>query len=228
MVDECVISVACEGNCDHVGCSMAQLQRLNTLKNHGSRRNSPMEKASVSNTIKCPQCNFTSSHNNEVEAQVKKEHGTQPSCPFCLVGFHHLGALKRHIEQNHKESTPVTREARHRVSKNPCIFFLQRRGCKKGQNCDFSHVSGESYQVIKIQKLCLNGLGCNWKPRCRYVHPEDGEIIQPRVSREQGGRPHPREQGFGHLNCNQPPPGYNYINKSKSKILRRKGRKNLH
>ena len=33
-VDECVIDVACEGNCEHGGCSMAQLQRLNNKKNH--------------------------------------------------------------------------------------------------------------------------------------------------------------------------------------------------
>ena len=33
------------------------------------------------------------------------------------------------------------------------------------------------------------GPGCTWKPRCRYVHMEDGETIPPRAYRA-GGRGH--------------------------------------
>ena len=46
VVDECVKDARCEGDCEHVACNTAQLQRLNILKNQGGRRNSPSENAS--------------------------------------------------------------------------------------------------------------------------------------------------------------------------------------
>ena len=42
-VDECIEDVACQGNCEHVGCGISQLQRLNNMKNQGGRRESPVE-----------------------------------------------------------------------------------------------------------------------------------------------------------------------------------------
>ena len=100
------------------------------------------------------------------------------------------------------------RETRQLVSRNPCIFFLQPRGCKKVSNCDFSHVEGQSYTVVKIRKLCRNSTGCTWKPRCKYVHPEDGEVIPARPTREGGSGSQPRQAGFGTQDCSQAPPGY--------------------
>ena len=211
-VDECVKDVNCQGNCEHVKCNTAQLQRLNILKNQGGRRNSPLETASISDLINCPQCNFTSRNKNKIEAHVRRVHGTQPSCPFCLVGFYNLTALKNHIQENHKENTAVNREGRQLGTRGQCIFFLQPRGCKKGDHCDFSHERGERYVTVKVRKLCFNGPSCNWKPRCRYVHLEDGEIIPPRSLREEGRRSQPREEGFGQPDCTQLPPGYTMQN----------------
>ena len=62
--------------------------------------------------------------------------------------------------------------------------------------------------------MCFNGPNCTWKPRCRYVHPEDGEFIPPRADRQvtglqsrvPGGEER-RDQGFVLPEINQPPPG---------------------
>ena len=186
MVDECVKDARCEGDCEHVACNTAQLQRLNLLKNQGGRRNSPSENASPFALINCPQCNYSSRNKNEIEAHVSKDHGIHPSCPFCLIGFFHLTALKKHIEEMHKENTAVSREERTVEKRGPCIFSLQPRGCKKRDNCDFLHERGDRYVTVNVSKFCHNGPGCTWKPRCRYVHPEDGEIIPPRNQREGG------------------------------------------
>ena len=40
-VDECVINVTCEGDCEHVRCNVSQAQRLHDMKSQGGRRNSP-------------------------------------------------------------------------------------------------------------------------------------------------------------------------------------------
>ena len=152
---------------------------------------------------------------NDIKEHVKIEHGQKPSCPFCLVGFNNQASLKTHVEQDHNENTPFVRVQNyqgrgetHSRKRGPCIFFLQPRGCKKGSQCDFSHERGASSSSIKVHKLCQNGPPCTWKPRCRYVHPEDGEIIPPRASREgartlrqenRGPREEARASGLEHL-----------------------------
>ena len=104
------------------------------------------------------------------------------------------------------------REVRPTVKRGICIFFLQPRGCKKGLNCDFSHDKNEQYSNVKVPKVCHNGQGCSWKPRCRYVHLEDGETIPPRAPRGEGRttrevvrRSYTRE-GFGRQDYRQTPP----------------------
>ena len=122
-------------------------------------------------------------------------------------------------------------------SKNVCVFFLLPRGCKKGINCTHSHEAGGQLPIItKVPKLCDNGPRCTWKPRCRYVHMEDGESIPARANgahrqmerRPQikhchwsasecprGGptscsyahRPEQSNQDFATGNYSQPPPG---------------------
>ena len=294
-VDECIKDAICQGNCEHVGCSLTQLKNLRVMKQNGGRRTSPSQEGVQVVRIPCPQCNFTASQKSEVDNHVRKEHGNHPSCPFCLIGFFNQGALRKHIEESHKENTQVIREfkcpqcnlkvnqqkdldthvinehgnhpscpfclisfhnqealkrhidnchhehtqivrdvgrsaRRQPITKGPCIFYLQPRGCKKGNNCDFSHEQGANYTSIKVPKLCHNGTRCNWKPRCRYIHPEDGEIIPPRsrregrpsweegrVSLEEGRAPREvegrqQEQVFVVLDSTQPPPGYTMNN----------------
>ena len=157
-VDECIKDMGCEGNCLHVGCSMTQLQRLNFLKNQGGRRNSPAERNTNSKLFYCPQCNFKSNQEKEIENHVQREHDTCTSCPFCLVGFQNQIALQRHVENKHKENTGIIRERQQsfrerRISfkKEPCIFFIQPRGCKKGPECNFSHDLGAQYTSVKVK-----------------------------------------------------------------------------
>ena len=123
---------------------------------------------------------------------MRREHSNYPSCPFCLIGFYNQLALNQHIENYHSENTQIVREKR-QVKRGICIFFLQPRGCKKGPDCDFTHQRGGQFRSIKVRKLCCDGPQCSWKPRCRYVHPEDGEPIPPWVSRtdrvHRGGQP---------------------------------------
>ena len=223
VVDECIEDAFCKGDCEHVGCSMAQLQKLSSMKKQGGGRNSPVEEASP---FRCPQCNFKAGRDSELENHMKNKHSSWPSCPFCLVGLKNQGSLRKHIEDNHSENTQVVRERRESVThpnRGACIFFLQPQGCKKGQSCDFSHERGAQNSFVKVPKVCYNGPRCNWKPRCRYIHPEDGEVVPPRTYRPgQGGqhrentggnwRAEPSREGFGIGNMRQPPPGYSMQN----------------
>ena len=226
-VDECIKDMRCDGDCEHTGCNADQVQRLRNMKNQGGRRCNPTEQASPSPWIHCPQCNFTSRQESEVKNHVRREHEQKPSCPFCLLGFTSQVTLKSHIEEYHSENTHINREQivtnRQSVQKKgACIFFLRPRGCKKGSQCDFSHNRDVQYSLVKVRKLCRNGPVCVWKPRCRYVHLEDGDIIPPRVLREdtraprreaRGSREEGRTtQGFGTQELNQPPQGYNMGN----------------
>ena len=63
---------------------------------------------------------------------------------------------------------------------------MQPRGCKKGSKCDFSHERVGNNQVEKLPKLCQNSRMCSWKPRCRYIHPEDGKTLPERAPRVGG------------------------------------------
>ena len=236
--DECIVSVKCLGNCDHISC------RMQTLKLQGGRRTSPATNAEIRNIYRCLQCNFKATQKNEVERHVQNEHVLSPNCPFCQVGFSNLGALKKHIENNHKEvEDPIVRQSviiqntnsTPSSRKRLCIFHLQPQGCKKGQSCDFSHESNrQQNKIVKVRKVCQNGYSCAWKPCCRYVHPEDGETIPAWAPREGGRRsqakpcywsaeecprggpgscsfPHtlqPSNQYFLSQQLSQPPPGY--------------------
>ena len=125
---------------------------------------------------------------------MQRVHTTHPNCPFCQAGFNNLSALKKHIESYHKESEPISRPSvitQKVTGSKPqaiCVFNLQPNGCKKGLNCDFSHEIGSHQQnVMKVPKNCDNGPSCRWKPRCRYIHEEEGETI-PRRAPRTGGR----------------------------------------
>ena len=223
-VDECIKDSRCNGDCEHVGCNIEQVQQLKALKELGGKRRSPAEEVALTPWKYCPQCNFKSRINNEVKEHVNDAHRSDPTCPFCSIGFTNLNALGRHIEERHKDNGPalhqnsnVVSQTRPNVSRGPCIFFLQPRGCKKGAYCDFSH-SGAPQRVMKVRKLCLNGPVCSWKPRCRYIHLEDGETIPERAPREQERRTQNQvgllggatsgEQGFRNPVSSLSPPGF--------------------
>ena len=97
---------------------------------------------------------------------------------------------------NHKKGN---KQEKRTQKMKPCAFIHQENGCKKKDKCDFSHDQSCNDQVNnKVPKVCWNGPRCRWKPRCRYVYPEDGEVIPPREER----------LGFGRVDRSQPPPGY--------------------
>ena len=57
-VDECILDVKCQGNCDEV----KKVQR-------------------------CPQLEVVFQKNTSLQKHVKEKHGSSCSCPFCQVGF---------------------------------------------------------------------------------------------------------------------------------------------
>ena len=101
--------------------------------------------------------------------------------------------------------------------RGPCAFFSQPRGCKKGSDCDFSHNLNSQGVVLKVRKLCRNGLNCSWKPGCKFIHLEDGEVMPPRAQREQ-------VQDFVLPNLRQPPPGFNLASSTHFPSLQRRSR----
>ena len=89
----------------------------------------------------------------------------------------------------------------------PCHFVHTRRGCIEGDSCNFDH-SEAAYakSVVKIPKLCRDKQACNWKPRCKYLHPEDGEFLPAQnVAKDSGS------QGFGLAGFSQQPPGWSSL-----------------
>ena len=185
------------------------------MKLQGGRRTSPASNAEIRAKHRCPQCNFSATTKSVLDSHVNNTHGMLPTCPFCNIGFQNLGALKRHIENAHKEKEVrpgvITQNAPINpiVSQKLCIFYLQPRGCKKGQNCDFSHDSNnQQFEFVKVRKACFNGINCSWKPRCRYVHFEDGEVLPARAPREGGMRSQASNQDFGNQDLSRPPPGF--------------------
>ena len=138
------------------------------------------------------------------------------------MGFNNLNTLKIHINTIHKEDqqSDESRQRNHimnnvsttSVNQKQCVFYLQPRGCKKGMSCDFSHSTNiQQNNITKIPKVCFNGVACNWKPICRYVHPEDGEAIPVRAVRGGGNlgvQRSMRNQDFASPDVSQLPPGY--------------------
>jgi len=173
-------------------------------------------------TFKCETCgNQYGTKQGMVKHKMTFHKSFCAPCPFCQTGFSSLADLENHIKAQHKE-TPKE-DNTNKVNKKKCDFFWLPRGCKKGDACTHSH-EGSIEDVKKVRKLCRNGQRCTWRPRCRYVHPEDGEVIPPREERGSSGSSGSRGQGRLHyspsngwirvpdqgflLDYTRPPPGY--------------------
>ena len=81
-IDECIISVKCAGNCDHISCRM-QVMRL-----QGGRRTTPADKPETFHT--CNQCGITATTKNE----LKKTHGN------CAHKASHLPLLSGQLSKS--------------------------------------------------------------------------------------------------------------------------------
>ena len=168
--------------------------KLNHMKAMGGQRTCPAEQAAQRKLFPCHLCEFSSDSQNVWDMHLKEKHRNVYTCPFCEKTFSDLNVLKNHIHSDHKENTRQKIQTHKTI---PCAFFLQDKGCKKKDNCDFSHeISINAQSKNKIPKLCRNGPYCRWKPSCKYVHPEDGEVIPPREQR----------MGFGQGGMSRPPP----------------------
>ena len=229
--EECIMDGKCSGDCAHIVAeNLKNLKAMRNMKHQGGKRTSPVENAEVRVIHRCTQCNSTFPNEPDLRQHLKESHTKYPNCPFCHVSFVNHQVLRNHIDQYHKErtlqiinnsnsavtstskSTPkITRPER---TRGQCAFFLQPRGCKKGADCDFSQDQNQKICVIKICKFCQNGPSCSWKPGCKYVHPEEGEVIPPRMQSE-------REQGFVMPDLTKPPPGYNLASSNDFPVLQR-------
>ena len=196
------------------------------MKHQGGSRNSPQEKSEYRLVHRCPQCNIVSHNKTALEQHVKQIHSNEPSCPFCFVGFRTHQFLRKHIDDYHKERTLKRVQNNNSVvqsygvgktvvKKRPCAFFTQPKGCKKGLDWDFSHDLSNRGAVLKVHKLCRNGLNCSWKPGCKFIHLEDGEVMPHRAQRDQ-------VQDFVMPNVRQPPPGFTLASSRDFPSLQRK------
>ena len=61
----------------------------------------------------------------------------------------------------------------------------------------------------KAPKLCQDKEACVWTPRCRYVHPENGEVFP--ASGEKTFRQGVQTQGFVSQDRSQQPPGWSSL-----------------
>ena len=234
-VEECIQDEKCKGNCSHIiEEDLRNLRNFRKMKLQGGIRSTPTENPLNQVVHRCPQCDYITQDKTTLEKHVKEVHSNQPTCPFCSVGFTNHLVLRKHIDQIHKEKTlqifrsgeqdnnsavqssssQVQISGTIKRKRGICAFFLQPRGCKKGSDCDFSH---EQTKIFKVRKLCRNGQGCSWKPGCKYIHLEDGEVMPPREQ---------KVQGFVMPDLSQPPPAFNlasstdFPNMRKESVLR--------
>ena len=76
--DECINSVACDGDCDNVN----ELRRLNSLKKLGSSRVCPQTKPQDKPLLKCDMCDFISQNKDYMSIHIKK-HEEEKNCKQC-------------------------------------------------------------------------------------------------------------------------------------------------
>ena len=145
-----------------------------------------------------------------------KQLGNRRSCPQTKSQEQHINKCNKcdFITQNkvqyesHMKYHDERKIKSNEDNRRPCSYLRSRNGCKKGDSCDFDHSdAAQAKPVVKVPKLCKNGEACGWAPRCRYVHPEQGEVIPARSVERRGGD-FIQTQGFGTQDVSQQPPGW--------------------
>ena len=175
--------------------------KLSKMMSVGGRRTSPtaLPEMQKNKWYPCTLCNFHSNVESARDWHVQNVHNDAAPCPLCNNRFSDLRSLKEHITLSHKENDVQTKKV---TKTRLCAFFQTERGCKKEDECDFSHdITSCDNNITKINKLCRHGLTCFWKPRCKFIHPEDGEVLTPRGERwrrsSNHGNREPIGSGFG-------------------------------
>ena len=103
-------------------------------------------------------------------------------CAQCGFKARSKERLSKYINDVHSESVQPIHISN---KKGPCRFYGTDKGCNMGYSCLFDHSSEAHAKIVtKVPKLCRLKESCGWKPRCRYVHPEDGESLPVQRVRE--------------------------------------------
>ena len=108
---------------------------------------------------------------------------------------------------------PHEKSLREKIGSNwnkkiPCGYYQSIYGCRKGINCNYDHSeTAQAQPMVKVPKLCKDKEACVWTPRCRYVHPENGEVLPTGV--ERSFRQGMQAQVFGQQDSSQQLPGWN-------------------
>ena len=178
--------------------------------------------------FECPQCGIKSENKLQFEKHMKQVHGNFPYCKICYVGFWSQDAAKKHVSLYHNtlkktdannsdhnvaEETNQTKShiEQSKGYRRPCHYVGTRNGCKKGDRCNFDHsAEAQAKSVVKVPKLCNAKEACVRKPRCKYVHLEDGETL-PERNGSSGHRQGMVRQDFGPRDFSQQPPGWSSI-----------------
>ena len=234
-IDECINVSSCVGDCTDV----SESRKLSSLKQSGSKRTCPQTTPDPKPMFYCDVCTFMTQNKTYFISHMKQHHENKEAqkiieCPQCGFKAMSKERFNTHMKQVHTH-TQVTETQNKR---RPCAYFGTRNGCKKGNECPYDHsTQAQNEPVIKVPKLCKDKETCAWKPRCRYVHPEEGEALPVRGVREgpregraricfyptncprggpvaEGGscsyfHPNPANpQDFVSLDYSQPPPGW--------------------
>ena len=171
-------------NCEGDCDSVSEAVNLTNMKNSGGRRSCPQTKTKI--IFKCSNCGFVTGNKT---------------------------FLSKHVEKTHKEESVknITITDQTRV-KRPCAYYNSPKGCKKADNCDWDHSDDAQAQfVTKVSILCRYKEACRWKPRCRFVHPKDGESVAVQKDQARGVASGSPVQDFVTPDIRQQPPGWNQI-----------------
>ena len=163
---------------------VSEAVNLINMKNSGGRRSCPQTTPKI--IFKCNNCDFVTGNKILLSKHVEKTH------------------QKKLLNNN--TSTDQTRV------KRPCAYYNSPKGCKKGDTCDWDHSDDAQAQfVTKVSILCRYKEACQWKPRCRFIHPEDGESVGFPNNQSRDSASGSPAQDFVRPDMGSHPPGWNQI-----------------
>lgn len=145
-------------NCEGDCDEVSEAIKLTHMKQAGGQRSCPQTEAKT--LFKCDKCDFMS-QNKTFFTQHTKQH-------------------------NEEKRARIIPERDQTQNQRPCSYYRSPQGCKKGNNCNWNHSDNAQAEVVeKVPKLCRNKETCRWKPRCKFIHPEDGESLPGRSRQDQ-------------------------------------------
>ena len=80
--------------------------------------------------------------------------------------------------------------------RRPCSYFFSSRGCRRGDDCHFSH-SQQPNSTEPSTRICNHWLlkgRCAYGERCRYVHERDPAITGAAIQNSSRRKPSPHAE----------------------------------